>query len=175
MPSAAIPTSPSSRCPAPQSLIHFPFSYVSLLTQVLKLCTMARTGEHGNGARYAPLSHLRPSSLAYIPTQNLTLIHTPTRRRPLHTADIHCVPPLRHAHIRRECLPFHSPSPANSLGSLPANLLAECPRPKSASSTNTNATPIPPPAQNRPAPSLHLRPRVATHSHSAHLRRVDGW
>ncbi|KAJ7120441.1 hypothetical protein C8R43DRAFT_1034589 [Mycena crocata] len=46
---------------------------------------------------------------------NLTFIRTPTRRRPLHTADIHCLPPFRHAHTGRKCLPFHSTSPRNSL------------------------------------------------------------
>ncbi|KAJ7120437.1 hypothetical protein C8R43DRAFT_1151646 [Mycena crocata] len=70
----AIPPSPSSRCSAPPSLIHFPFSYVSLLhssTQALHYGTHGRTRKR---------------------RKNLTLIHTPTRRRPLHTADIHCVP-----------------------------------------------------------------------------------
>ncbi|KAJ7120465.1 hypothetical protein C8R43DRAFT_1136848 [Mycena crocata] len=90
----AIPPSPS----APPSLIYF--------LSLLKLCTMARP-ENTEPAQGTPRCRISaPSSLAN-PTQNLTFIRTPTRRRPLHTADIHCVPPLRHAHIRRECLPFH--------------------------------------------------------------------
>ncbi|KAJ7120414.1 hypothetical protein C8R43DRAFT_1034406 [Mycena crocata] len=124
-----------------------------------------RPGEHGSGARYAPLSHLRPSSLAYIPTQDLALIRTRTRRRTLHTVDIHCLPPFRHAHTRWK-------SPA---------IPHESPRHHKRVKYDTNARRHQPrqPARTRPARSLHLRPPVTTHSHSGRrgtrLSRADGW
>ncbi|KAJ7120430.1 hypothetical protein C8R43DRAFT_1034502 [Mycena crocata] len=82
--------------------------------------------------------------------KNLALVHNRTRRRTLHTVDIHCVPPSRDANAERKSLPFHSTSPS----ALRLLILA--------SSTDMNAHRHQPrqPAQTPPASSLHLRPRV---------------
>ncbi|KAJ7077975.1 hypothetical protein C8R43DRAFT_1053526 [Mycena crocata] len=141
----AIPTSPSSRCSAPPSLIHFPFS-----TQALHYGTHGRTR---NRRKVRPavaspplLTRPHPHSGPGAHPHSHTPAHVAHRRHPL------CAPASARAHLT----------------GMPA-IPHECPRPKSASSTDMNARRHQPrqPAQPRPARSLHLRPRVTTDFRSA--------
>ncbi|KAJ7120455.1 hypothetical protein C8R43DRAFT_1034709 [Mycena crocata] len=157
MPSAAIPPSPSSRCSAPQSLIHFPFS-----TQALHYDTHRRTRKRRK---------VRPA-VASPPLLTRLHPHSGPGAHP------HSHTPAPVAHRRH---PQLAPVSARAHWTEMPAIPHESPRHHKRVKYDTNARRHQPrqPARTRPARSLHLRPPVTTHSHSGRrgtrLSRADGW